>query len=125
MSLLDINIFNEKRKFVANVYQKKTFSCVYTNINSFIPETYKTGLIKQLLLRCFSLCSHFMKFRREKNLLKSILYKKVNFIEFLDRVLTSEIVVGTVPKKDLMIVLLYLAKCSLQIFTRINGVMKK
>ena len=44
--------------------------------------------------------------------------------EFLDRVLTPEIVVGTVLKKDLMIVLLYLGKLSHQIRTRINRVMK-
>ena len=46
LSFLDINIFREKGKFVTNVYRKKTFSGVYTNFNSFIPETYKTGLIK-------------------------------------------------------------------------------
>ena len=33
----------EKGKFVTNVYRKKTFSGVYTNFDSFIPETYKTG----------------------------------------------------------------------------------
>ena len=46
LSFLDINIFREKRKFITNVYQQKTFSGVYTNFNSFIPETYKTGLIE-------------------------------------------------------------------------------
>ena len=46
LSFLDINIFREKRKF----------SRVYTNFNSFIHETYKTGLIKSLL-RCFNLLS--------------------------------------------------------------------
>ena len=46
LSFLDLNIFYEKGKFVANVYWKKTFSGVYTNFNSFMPEIYKTGLIK-------------------------------------------------------------------------------
>ena len=37
---------NEKKgKFVTNVYRKKTFFVVYTNFDSFIPETYKTGLV--------------------------------------------------------------------------------
>ena len=44
--------------------------------------------------------------------------------EFLDRVLTRKVVVSTVPKKDLMIVLPYLGKLSLQIRTRINRVMR-
>ena len=61
-------------KFVTNVYRKKTFSGVYTNFKSFIPETYKIGLIKSLF-RCFSLCSDFIKFHHEIDKLKSILYK--------------------------------------------------
>ena len=115
-SFLDINIFREKGKFVTNVYQKKTFSGVYANFNSFIPETYKTGLIKSLLFRCFSLCSDFVDLHHEINILKSILYKNSyprDFVdkcikEFLDRVLTPKIVISPVPKKDLMIVLPYL-----------------
>ena len=132
LSFLDINIFREKGKFVTNVYWKKNFSGVYTNFNSFIPETYKTGLIESLLFRCFNWCSHFVKFHHKINILKSILYKNScprDFVDkciktFLDRVLTQKVVVSTVPKKDLMIVLPYLGKLSLQIHTRINSVMK-
>ena len=129
LSFLDINIFREKGKFVTNVYRKKTFSGVYTNFNSFIPETYKTGLIESLLFRCFNLCSDFVKFNDEINIFKSILYKNSNPRDlvdkkFLDRVSTQKVVVSTVPKMDLMIVLPYLGKFSLQIPTRINRVMK-
>ena len=74
LSFLDVNIFREKGKFVTNVYRKKTFSGVYTNFDSFILETYKTGLIKSLLFRCFHLCSDFVKFHHEINILKGILY---------------------------------------------------
>ena len=42
----------------------------------------------------------------------------------LDKALMQNDVVSTVPKKDLMIVLPYLGKFSLQIRTRINRVMK-
>ena len=62
-------------KFVTNVYRKKTFSGVYTNFKSFIPGTYKIGLIKLLLFWSFSLCSDFIKFNHEIDKLKSILYK--------------------------------------------------
>ena len=44
--------------------------------------------------------------------------------KILDKVLTQKVVVSTVTKKDLMIVLPYLGKLSLQIRTRINRVMK-
>ena len=132
LSFLDVNIFREKGKFVTNVYRKKTFSGVYTNFHSFILETYKTGLIKSLLFRCFNLCSDFVKFHHEINILKGILYKNSyprDFVdkcikEFWNRVLTRKVVVSTVRKKDLMIVLPYLGKLSFQIRTRINRVMR-
>ena len=47
------------------------------------------------------------------------MYKKI-----LDKLLTQKVVVSTAPKKDLMIVLPYLGKLSLQIRTRINRGMK-
>ena len=133
LTFLDIDIFREKGKFVTNVYRKKTFSAVYTNFDSFIPETYKTGLIKSLLFRCFNLCLDFVKFHHEMNILKCILYKNSyprDFVdkcikEFLDRVLTRRVLVSAAPKKVLMIVLPpYLGKLSLYIRTRINRVMK-
>ena len=85
-----------------------------------------------MLFRCFSLCSDFVKFHYEINLLKSILYKNSYPRDFVDkcikkvlyRVLTQKIVVNTVPKKSLMIVLTNLGKLELQICTRINRVMK-
>ena len=114
---------------------KKYLSSKHPNINfsnSFIPETCKTGLIKSLLFRCFNLCSDFVKFHHEIDILKGILYKNSyprDFVdkcikEFLDRVLTRKVAVSKVPKKDLMIVLPYLGKLSLQIRTRINRVMR-
>ena len=72
LPFLDVNIFRENDKFATNVYRKKTFSGFY--IKSFIPETYKIGLIKSLLFRCFSLCSDFITFHQIDKL-KSILYK--------------------------------------------------
>ena len=64
LSFLDVKIFPENEKFVTNVDRKITFSVVYTNFKSFIPETYKIGLIKSLFW-CFSLCSDFIKFHHE------------------------------------------------------------
>ena len=124
LSFLDI--------FQTNVYQKKTFSGVYTYFNSFIPEIHKTVLIKSLLFQCFSLCLHFVKFHHEMNVLKIVLYKisyPQDFVdkrvtEFLDRILMLKIVVSTVHKKDFMTVQPYLSKRSLQFLTKINCVMK-
>ena len=126
-------MWKRKRKLINLIVEKETLSLViirkipsfhvYTNFNSFIPETYKTHLIKSLLLHCFNLSSDFVKFLHVMNILKSILSKNNYLCDFLDkfvielleRALTVKVVISTVPKKDLMIVLLYLGKLSLQI----------
>ena len=86
LSFLDINIFRQNRKFVINVYQKKTFSGVYIYFNSYIPEIYKTGLIKSLLFRCFNLCLGFVKFYQEINILKIFFIKMVTHVTPLTNV---------------------------------------
>ena len=71
LSFSDINIFREKGKFVTNVYRKKNLSGVYTNFDSFFPETY------------FRL--DFVEFHHEINILKSILYKISYPRDFVDK----------------------------------------
>ena len=78
------------------------------------------------------MCSDFIKFHREIDKLKSVLYKNSYPLyltdkcikEFLDKILTPKPVVSTVPKKELIIALPYLGKLSLQVRTRINRIMK-
>ena len=123
--------FRESDKFATNVYGKQTFSGVYSNFKSFIPETYKISLIKSLF-RCFSLCSGFIKFHLEIDKLKSTLQNNSYprdlvdkcIKEFLNKILPPKPVVRAVPKKNLVIALPYLSKLSLQIRTIINRIMK-
>ena len=44
LSFLDINILRENNKFTASVYRKLTFSGLFTNFESFIPNLYKYAL---------------------------------------------------------------------------------
>ena len=106
LSFLDINIFHEKGKFFTNVYREKAFSGVYTNFNSFIPETYKTGLIESLLFRCFNLCSDFVKFHHEINILKSILYKNSYSHDFVDKCIKN--VLDSILKSEFVNILEFL-----------------
>ena len=66
-SFLDIKIIRnpEKKAFKTVVYRKSTFNGVFTNFKSFIPKTYKTGLLETMLFRCFSMCSSYEKVSRE------------------------------------------------------------
>ena len=45
ISFLDVNVIREQGKFVTSVYRKITFSGVYTLFDSFLPDTYKIGMI--------------------------------------------------------------------------------
>ena len=44
ISFLDVKVFCEQGKFVTRVYRKPTFSGVYPHFDSFLPDTYKTGI---------------------------------------------------------------------------------
>ena len=57
LSFLDVNVFREEGKFVTNVYHKPTFSGVYTHFETFLPTTYKFGMVYILAYRCFRICS--------------------------------------------------------------------
>ena len=47
-SFLDIKICRENNKFTTSVFRKPTFSGVFTNFDSFIPISYKHGLVNTL-----------------------------------------------------------------------------
>ena len=73
LSFLDIKISCENNTFVTSDYRKLTFSGVFTNFESFIPDLYKRAIIETLLHRSFRLCSNYENFHQEIEILKSIL----------------------------------------------------
>ena len=70
ISFLDIKINRDNNRFLSSVYRKPTFSGVFTNFDSYIPLSYKSGLISSLLYRAFKLCSNFDIFQQEIIFLK-------------------------------------------------------
>ena len=52
-SFLDVNVFHEEGQFVTNVYRKPTFSGVYMHFESFLPASFKFGMVYTLAYRCF------------------------------------------------------------------------
>ena len=91
------------------------------------------GLIFTLLFRSFSICSSFKKFHLEIEKLKSIFKNNsypVNFIDiciksFLDKLYVPKRVLHTVPKKELLIILPYLGKHSINIKSRLYSCISK
>ena len=69
-SFLVIKICRVNNKFTTSVFRKPTFSDVFANFDSFIPISYKHGLINTLIIRCFKICSSY------ENLCNEIVYLK-------------------------------------------------
>ena len=129
MPVLDVLITRTSNGFTTSVYHKPTFSGVYTNFNSFISEEYKVGLISTLLFRTFTVVSDYSKFHSEVSHLKEMLKKNafpIKLIDscikkFLKKRLTEKPFTLTAEKKDLVIVLLFLGKLSLDLRTRLKN----
>ena len=127
MSFLDIKITRELNSFSTSVYRKPTFSGAFTTFDSFIPLSYKTGLIWSLLYRAFSLCSSFELFHQEILKLKDIFKRNgypISFIDncvkrFLDKVFIKKKTLLTASKKQLVCVLPFIGKTSLQLRSRL------
>ena len=120
LPFLDVLVKRTDIEFTTGTYRKPTFSGVYSNYRSFIPNEYKFGLVVTLLYRSFELVSDYLALDEEIKRLKTIL-KSNRFPEgFTDRVIytflqkkfTPKVVVHTVPKRKVRIVLPYLGRTS-------------
>ena len=108
------------------------FSGVYTHFNSFIPNTYKIGMIYTLVNRCFRICSSWSIFHQQLIFLREIFQKNgypENFIDrcfklFLNRTHILKEKVPTIEKKPLRLVLPYLRTIPLQTRTKLQKSIK-
>ena len=123
LSFLDVQVSRDSSSntFTTNVYRKPTFSGVYTNFTSYIPLSYKTGLLWTLLDRCFNICSSYILFHEEVSKIKKTFLKNHYPISFIDNCINSFLtnkLTQTQPvskKEELNITLPFLGRLSLQI----------
>ena len=126
LAFLDVLVTREDT-FCTSLYRKPTFSGLYSNFDSFMPESYKKGLIYTLLHRAFVLCCSWKTFHMEVSFLKDIFRKNLfpaYFTDrcvkiFLDKIFTVKKVVLIAPKKELRICLPFLGKQSFEIKTKL------
>ena len=60
LPFLDVNVHRRKDGSVAfSIFRKQTWNGVYTNFHSFVPESYKRGVVRTLYTRAVT----FMLFR--------------------------------------------------------------
>ena len=120
LPFLDVLVSREEGKFTTNIYRKPTFSGVFTNFESFLPSSYKNGLVFTLLYRCFRICSSVKKFHEQveftKNTLRMNSYPdgvlKSCIQTFMRKLVRPKVAVHTVAKKEVLLVLPYLGHVS-------------
>ena len=120
LPFLDVNVFRDADKFSTTIHRKSTFSGVYSNFRSFMPDTYKRGLVSTLLYRAYMICSSFQSVHDEVEKLKVIFSKNGYPCKFIDKCVYKFFnklymkwdPVHTVPKKELLMVLPFLGTTS-------------
>ena len=131
LPFLDILVTRENA-FTTNIYRKPTFSGLYTNFHSFLPENYKTGLVLTLLFRIYTICSDWSKIHTEIINLRNIMLKNnfpSYFIDrciklFFDRLFLKKRVVLTAPRKVINISLPFMGIDSLKIRSELTKLAK-
>ncbi len=120
LPFLDVNVFRDANKFSSTVHRKDTFSGVYTNFSSFMPDTYKRGLVSTLLYRAYSISSSYGSLHEEVENLKKIFARNgypSKFVDkcifnFFNKIYEKRTPVHTVPKKEFTMVLPFLGTTS-------------
>ena len=120
LAFLDVLVTRENT-FCTSLYRKPTFSGLYSNFKSFMPDSYKKGLIFTLLHRAFVLCCDWNQLHAEVTFLKDIFRKNAfpGFFTdrcikvFLDKISVARKVVLTVLKKNSKFVYLFLGNSHL------------
>ena len=128
LPFLDVLVTRIEGAFCTSLYRKPTFSGLYSHYRSYMPDTYKKGLVYTLLHRAFVLCSSWDKFHEEVVFLKEIFLKNSfpsYFVDkcvktFLDKIFIAKKVYLTVPHKELSICLPFLGKQSLELKNKLS-----
>ena len=131
-SFLDVKITRSNNQLITLVFSKATFSGVFNNFKSFMPVTYKIGLVHTLLHRSFSICSSYEKFREEIVLLKEVCKKNEYpqfFIDkcikrYLNKLFVPKRIIHTADKKQVLLVLPFLVPLSFEIRSRLQKCLK-
>ena len=84
LPFLDVNVIRLNDRFVTSVFRKATFSGIFTNFRSFIPELYKRNLISTLLFRSYTISSNWELVHKEVSRIKSFLQKNAYTESYID-----------------------------------------
>ena len=133
LAFLDVLVTRIGNYFCTSLYRKPTFSGLYSHYKSFMPDSYKRGLVYTLLHRAHVLCSSWDKFHEEVTFLREIFMKNCYPSHFFDKIvktfqiryLSQKSFFYDVPKKELSICLPFLGKHSLELKSKLSRYFSK
>ena len=128
LPFLDVKI-TKGETFITSLYKKPTFSGIYVNFKSHVPDTYKKGLIYCLLFRIYSICSNWDIIHDEICKLKCILLKNkypLSFTNsciniFLSKLFIDRVRPITAPKKEFIMCIPFLGRGTLAIKKKLRN----
>ena len=132
-SFLDIKISRDQSdSFSTSVFRKPTFSGVFTYFSSYMPKTYKLGLVYTMIFVVLTSVPPTKIFTKKYLNLKKLLKRMAilpDFIDFrikkfLNKLYTKKQVYLTAEKKRLLIVLPFLGSLSFKIRKRLTSCLK-
>lgn len=85
LNFLDVLVKRMPTCFTTSVYYKPTYSGLYTKFSSFLPFPCKIALIKTLIHRIFRICSSYIDFSKDIEVLKKTLAKNEFPMSLVDR----------------------------------------
>ena len=123
LPFLDVNVYREGNTITSSVHRKDTFSGVFTNYESFLPEVYKKGLVATLLYRAYRITSSHSSLHDEVEKLKNIFKNNGYPMKFVDRcifrffnkIYEKRTPTPNVPKKEITMVLPFLGVSSFHV----------
>ena len=89
LPFLDILINNNESDLQTSVFHKKTYTGLLLNYFSFVPNSYKLGLIKTLVDQMYRINNSWKSFDKDLKDLKNILQKNQYLFKMIDHIVKS------------------------------------
>ena len=98
---LDVLITSTKEGwFSTSIYRKSTFTGLFMNFTSFLPDSYKLGLVTTLIDRVYKICHNRMTFNFEIRKVKEYLCKNMFPPHLIDKQVKKYLKKVRLPKDD-------------------------
>ena len=129
LPFLDTCVERKEHEIELSVHRKSVFKGLYFHFASYIPSSYKSGLIKTIVCRSFRICSTWKRFAVEMEAVTDFLKKNAfpmhviygNIRDFLNGMYASrKLPTFDVPKKKCRLVLPFLGPESFRLKSKIK-----